>query len=242
MDATEAVSPVERFFEFSLLGLLASGFLAVVGSGFLDMPTMLFTATALIVRALIVAGLVRFRLPAGVVTAITLAYAGFYPVDYFFISGPSFVPAAVHLVFFVAVIKILTASTNRDFFLLKIIAFLELLAACVLSERVNFFIFLLFFLILGVATFASGEIRQSRQRRNTVARISARGLSIRLAAVAIFVSLAILVITAGLFFFLPRTARAAFQHLTSPRFHLAGFSNRVTLGDIGEIKKEKTRQ
>ena len=144
MDATEAVSPVERFFEFSLLGLLASGFLAVVGSGFLDMPTMLVTATALIVRALIVAGLVRFRLPAGVVTAITLAYAGFYPIDYFFISGPSFVPAAVHLVFFVAVIKILTASTNRDYFLLKIIAFLELLAACVLSERVNFFVFLLF--------------------------------------------------------------------------------------------------
>ncbi len=240
MDATEAVSPVERFFEFSLLGLLASGFLAVVGSGFLDMPTMLFTATALIVRALIVAGLVRFRLPAGVVTAITLAYAGFYPVDYFFISGPSFVPAAVHLVFFVAVIKILTASTNRDFFLLKIIAFLELLAACVLSERVNFFIFLLFFLILGVATFASGEIRQSRQRRITMAKTSARGLSLRLAAVAIFVSLAILVITAGLFFFLPRTARAAFQHLTSPRFHLAGFSNRVTLGEIGEIKKENT--
>src|SRR6266853_2744544 len=240
MDATEAVSPVERFFEFSLLGLLASGFLAVVGSGFLDMPTMLFTATALVVRALIVAGLVRFRLPAGVVTAITLAYAGFYPVDYFFISGPSFVPAAVHLVFFVAVIKILTASTNRDFFLLKIIAFLELLAACVLSERVNFFIFLLFFLILGVATFASGEIRQSRQRRITMARTSARGLSLRLAAVAIFVSAAILVITAGLFFFLPRTARAAFQHLTSPRFHLAGFSNRVTLGEIGEIKKENT--
>jgi len=240
IDATEAVSPVERFFEFSLLGLLTSGFLAVVGSGFLDMPTMLFTAAALMLRALIVAGLVRLKLPAGVVTAITLAYVGFYPIDYFFISGPSFVPAAVHLVFFVAVIKILTASTNRDYFLLKIIAFLELLAACVLSERVNFFVFLLFFLILGVATFASSEIRQSRQRRITVAKTSARGLSFRLAGVAIFVSVAILVFTAGLFFFLPRTARAAFQHLTSPRFHLAGFSNRVTLGEIGEIKKENT--
>jgi transglutaminase-like putative cysteine protease len=240
IDATEAPSPVERFFEFSLLGLLTSGFLAVVGSGFLDMPTMLFTAVALILRALIVAGLVRLKLPAGVVTAITLAYVGFYPIDYFFISGPSFVPAAVHLVFFVAVIKILTASTNRDYFLLKIIAFLELLAACVLSERVNFFVFLLFFLILGVATFASSEIRQSRQRRITVAKTSARGLSFRLAGVAIFVSVAILVFTAGLFFFLPRTARAAFQHLTSPRFHLAGFSNRVTLGEIGEIKKENT--
>src|SRR5260370_41739006 len=104
MDATEAVSPVERFFEFSLLGLLASGFLAVVGSGFLDMPTMLFTATALIVRALIVAGLVRFRLPAGVVTAITLAYAGFSPFDYSFISRRTVSLASSHLVFFATVI------------------------------------------------------------------------------------------------------------------------------------------
>src|SRR5258708_3559379 len=188
MDASEAVSPVERFFEFSLLGLLASGFLGVVGSGYLDMPTILFTAAAIIVRALIVAGLVRFKLPAGVVTAITLAYVGFYPIDYFFISGPTFVPAAVHLVFFVAVIKILTASTNRDYFLLKIIAFLELLAACVLSERVNFFVFLLFFLILGVATFASGEIRQSRQRRITEAKTSGRGLSFGLAAATIILA------------------------------------------------------
>src|SRR5260370_37211082 len=157
IDTTEAVPPVERFFEFSLLGLLASGFLAVVGSGYLDLPTMLFTAGAIIVRALIVAGLVRFKPPAGVVTAITLPYVGFYPIDYFFISGPSFVPAAVHLVFFVAVIKILTASTNRDYFLLKIIAFLELLAACVLSERVHFFIFLFFFLFLCVSAVSTRD-------------------------------------------------------------------------------------
>ena len=54
------------------------------------------------------------------------------------------------------------------------------------------------------------------------------------------VSFGILVITAGLFFFLPRTARAAFQHLVSHRYHLAGFSNHVTLGEIGEIKQENT--
>ncbi len=52
------------------------------------------------------------------------------------------------------------------------------------------------------------------------------------------VSLSILVITAGLFFFLPRTARAAFQHFVSHRYHLVGFSNHVMLGEIGEVKKE----
>ncbi len=241
MDAAPAgpVSPADKFFEFSLLGLLTSGFLAVVGSGYLDVPTMLITAGALAARALIAAGVLRLNLPPAVVTAATLAYVGFYPIDYFFISQ-TFIPAAVHLVFFVAVAKILTAKTNRDYFFLKLIAFLELLAACVLSSRVNFFGFLLLFLVLGVATFASGEIRQSRQRRLAVSKSSGRGLSLRLTAVVLFVSLGILVLTAGLFFFLPRTARAAFQHLISHRYHLAGFSNRVTLGEIGEIKKDNT--
>ena len=234
-----AISPADRFFEFSLLGLLASGYLAVAGSGYLDAPTVLITAAALLARAFIAAGLLRVDLPAGVVTAVTLAYVGFYPIDYFFISQ-AFIPAAVHLVFFVAVVKILTAQTNRDYFFLKVIAFLELLAACVLSSSFNFFGFLLLFLVLGVATFASGEIRQSRQRSLSIARVSGRGLFLRLTAVALVASIGILVLTAGLFFFLPRTARAAFQHFISHRYHLAGFSGHVTLGEIGEIKRENT--
>jgi transglutaminase-like putative cysteine protease len=238
-DSAAPVSPADRFFEFALLGLLASGFLAVVGSGYLDTPTTVITALALFVRALITAGLVRLELPAGVVTAVTLAYVGFYPLDYFFISG-SFIPSAVHLVFFVAVVKILTAQTNRDYLFLKVIAFLELLAACIVSSRVNFFGFLLLFLVLGVATFSSGEIRQSARKRGTVARFSSRGLSLRLTASALLVSVAILAITAGLFFFLPRTARAAFQHLVSRRDRLTGFSTRVTLGEIGELKRDNT--
>jgi transglutaminase-like putative cysteine protease len=237
---TDAVSPVDKFFEFSLLGLLASGYLAVLGSGYLDVPTIVITTAALLIRGLITAGIVRLDFPPVFVNAATLAYIGFYPIDYFYVSG-AFIPSAVHLVFFVAVVKILTAKTNRDYLYLKLIAFLELLAACVVSISVNFFLFLLLFLILGVATFASGEIRESAikgMNRQPAARVSGRALSIRLTAAVLFVSTGILVITAGLFFFLPRTARAAFQHLVSHRYHLAGFSNRVVLGEIGEIKKE----
>ena len=241
MEATAAASPspVDRFFEFALLGLLASGFLAVAGSGYLDVPTLVATGAALLLRGLLAAGWIRFDIPPLIVTAVTLTYIGFYPVDYFYISR-SFIPTAVHLVFFVAVVKILTGHTNRDYLFLKLIALLELLAACILSSRLNFFFFLLLFLILGVATFASDEIRHSRQRRQLIAKVASRGLAMRLAAVVSGVSAGILVITAGLFFFLPRTARAAFQHLVSHRYHLVGFSNHVTLGEIGEIKRENT--
>jgi transglutaminase-like putative cysteine protease len=236
---TGVVSPVDRFFQFSLLGLLASGYLAVLGSGYLDVPTIVITATALTLRGLITAGVLHLDFPPGVVTAATLAYIAFYPIDYFYVSA-AFIPSVVHLVFFVAVVKILTAKTNRDYLLLRVIAYLELLAACVLSTSLNFFVFLLLFLVLGVAAFTSSEMRESGFKLQAGPRISGRALSIRLTAVTLVVSAGILVITAGLFFFLPRTARAAFQHLVSHRYHLAGFSNRVVLGEIGEIKKEST--
>ena len=232
-------TPVDRFFEFSLLGLLASGYLAVVGSGLLDTPTVVLTAAALLLRGLLVSGLIDYAIPSKLVAAVTIGYMGFYPVDYEFLSK-SFVPATVHLVFFIAIVKILTASTNRDYFFVKLIAFMELLAACVLSSSINFFLFLSLFLLLGVATFASSEIRRSAQKAVGTRRTPARAISFRLAGVAVFVSAGILVLTGALFFLLPRTARAAFQHLLSHRYHLAGFSNEVSLGEIGEIKRRDT--
>ena len=38
---------VERFFQLSLLGLVASGYLAVAGSGYLDTPTVVLTGLGL---------------------------------------------------------------------------------------------------------------------------------------------------------------------------------------------------
>ncbi|MGI8746467.1 MAG: transglutaminase TgpA family protein [Bryobacteraceae bacterium] len=231
-------SPVDRFFEFSLLGLLTSGYLAVVGSGYLDTPTVLLTAAALLLRGLLVSGLIQYRIPPGVIAAVTLGYMGFYPVDYAFVSR-AFLPATVHLVFFIAIVKILTATTNRDYIFVKLIAFMELLAACVLSSSINFFLFLALFLLLGVATFASSEIRRSAQTLGA-ARAATPRVSFRLASATLFVSTGILLLTGALFFLLPRTARAAFQHLLSHRYHIAGFSNEISLGEIGEIKKQDT--
>src|SRR5215469_15423843 len=118
---------VERFFQFSLLGLVVSGYLAVAGSGYLDNPTLALAAAGLAARAFLIAGLIRVEFPERLVTFVTLAYVGFFLVDYFLLSR-DFLTATAHLVFFLAVFKILTAKTNRDFLYTAIIAFLELLA------------------------------------------------------------------------------------------------------------------
>jgi hypothetical protein len=232
--ATAAAS-VERFFQFALWGLVVSGYLAVAGSGYLDTPTVVLTGAGLFARALLISGILRFDISPKLVVALTLAYVGFFPVDYFFLSR-AFIQSTVHLVFFLAVIQILTSRTNRDYFFMAMIAFLELLAAAILSTNSRFFLFLTLYLLFAMAAFTSAEIRRSMQKRLTVARSGLRRFYPRLAALAAVVTVGILGLTAGLFFMLPRTADAALRRLVSQRFYLPGFSNQITLGEIGEIK------
>src|SRR6267378_688068 len=91
---------------------------------------------------------------------LTIAFIGFYPLDYQYLSR-EFLTATVHLVFFLAIIRILTAKTNRDYLYTAIIALLELLAAALLSIQLNFFLFLGSFLLFAIATLTSGEIRRA---------------------------------------------------------------------------------
>src|SRR6476469_5646531 len=108
--AVAAPKSVERFFEFSLLGMLLSGFLAVAGSGRLDLPTTLLTAAGLLLRGLFVAGGVQLPISILAVNIATLSYICFYPIDYLYLSG-EFIRATVHLIFFLAVVRVLTART-----------------------------------------------------------------------------------------------------------------------------------
>src|SRR5437764_15220617 len=103
-EGSAAVS-VERFFQFSLLGLMASGYLAVAGSGYLDTPTVALTTAGLLLRGLLICGAWRFEISERATTLATIAYAGFFLADYFLISR-DFLTATVHLVFFLAVINV----------------------------------------------------------------------------------------------------------------------------------------
>jgi hypothetical protein len=226
---------IERFFQFSLLGLVASGYLAVAGSGYLDTPTIALTAAGLLLRGLVIGELVRLDVSDRTVTLITLGYTGFFPLDYFLLSR-EFLAATVHLVFFLAVMKILTAKTNRDYFYTAAIAFVELLAAALLSIDFNFLPFLALYLLFAMAALTSGEIRRSTRQAAATARSGLKRFYLRLALHSVMVTLGILSLTAGLFFLLPRTAEAAFSRLISHRFYLPGFSGQLTLGEIGEIK------
>ncbi len=234
LEAGASVS-VDRFFQFSLLGLVASGYLAVAGSGYLDTATLALTTMGLLLRAVLICGLVRLNISDRLTAVVTIAYAAFFVADYFLLSR-DFLAATVHLLFFLAVMKILTARSNRDYLYTSAIAFLELLAAAILSINFNFFLFLALYVLFAIAALTSGEIRRSMQRSTVTARSGLKTFYPRLGLLSAFTTVGILALTAGLFFILPRTAEAAFSRLIAHRVFLPGFSNQVNLGDIGEIK------
>ena len=111
---TQPAESVERFFQFSLLGLIASGYFALAGSGFLDRPTLILTFAGLLVRAAMVAGLLRIEIPVGCRFGGGAGLHRFFPIDFYFISR-DFLTTTVHGVCFLATVKILTAQSNRDY-------------------------------------------------------------------------------------------------------------------------------
>src|SRR5271157_5997508 len=187
-DANTAVS-VERFFQFSLLGLVASGYLAVAGSGYLDTPTI-----ALMAAGLLVCGFFQWDISDRAVTIATVSYIAFFLVDYFWLSR-DLLAATVHLVFFLAVVKILTSVSNRDYFYIAVIAFLELLAAAILSTNFGFFFCLALFLLFAIAVLTSNEIRRSMHTAPATARTGLKRFYPRLALLSAFITVGILVLT-----------------------------------------------
>ena len=237
--ASAVPKAIGRTFEYALLGMLTAGYLAVLGSRLLDWPATLFGGAGLILRALMTAGVVHFVLPSRVTGALALLYLGFFPIDWYYLSG-SFLLATVHMVFFLAVLKLITAKTARDFGYLKVIAGLELIAAAILSGGASFLIYLSIFVFFAIVAFASGEVYRGAADSATISRAGLPSFSLRLGWLSGFLFLGILLLTAAMFLILPRTARAAFARLGPPRARLMGFSNSVRLGEIGELKRNNT--
>ena len=227
---------VERFFQFSLLGLVASGFFALAGSRYLDRPTLILTFIALAVRALMVAGWLRMSIPPRLISIAALGYFVFYPIDFYLLSR-DFLTATVHGVCFLAAVKILTGQTNRDYLYTGAVAFIELIGAALLSFEASFFGWLALYILFTIAAFTSAEIRRGLERGEHMVCAPLSRVAGGLAVVACAATAGILVITAGLFLIVPRTARAA--ALLFPNApHLTGFSNVVDLGTFGEIAKD----
>ncbi len=236
-------STVDRFFEVSLYLLVITGFATLASTGQLDALSLIVVTTALLFRGYLLIRNIHVAMPERWTSYFTLAYVVFYVGDFYLLSQ-NFVVATVHLVLFSMVVKVFSVQRNRDHLYLAILAFLEVLAAAVLTVDSVFLGVFSLFLLLAVTTFVSMEMKRSAAAAAARARESggpmARGLVFSLSGAGVAIVVAILLAGAALFFILPRLS-AGYLSAFAPRNQwVSGFSDNVRLGEIGEIKQSDT--
>lgn len=226
-----------------LLLLLASGFLTLAGSGIIALPIVLAVTFAFVLRGAFLMTGVRAHIPQRWALIGTALYLPFFAFDLYALSA-NFVGAALHLVLFVAVLKMFSAEQARDYAYLCVLAFLEVLAAATLSSTGIFFACFLIFTVLMVATFTAFELYRSHEDARRVAPVSAAlragarpsGVTRPLMRFSLLLTGGVLAFTAVIFLLLPR-AQSSLWTGQSQKSALTGFNDQVDLGDVASLQE-----
>ena len=243
--------PAERFFRVSLFLLLLTSMGTLATTGKLDIFTAILAPLAVIYK-----GYRWWRghgaeLRSRTATWLLIGYLAIFPVDVLVLSrilvansaNPPLYAAllgAVHFLIFVTLVRLYSASSDRDAIFLAMLAFAGILASAVLTVDTIFLLFFFAFLVFAVATFVGIELR--RAAKGTVRPDVERGreeksLNRALMYASLSVALGAIVIGGTLFFFFPRFSAGYLGRTSFNPALMTGFNDDVELGQIGEIKK-----
>ena len=242
---------VDRYFELSLFGLLATGFLTLAATGRMDLFSMTVMGLALIGKAAFLWQGSSFLLSSAWVRRLAVAYIPFFFLDIVFLEYSAVnelervLLATIHALFFGVAVELFSASRTRDYVFLAALAFAQMLAASTLTIGTAFLLFFALFLLLAISTFTSFEIRRARDRVRGVRPAippggKRAGLAPALSATSAIICGGVVVFSIVLFFVIPRVNRGYFSSLSRPSDRMTGFSDDVELGQIGQIKKSST--
>jgi transglutaminase-like putative cysteine protease len=243
---------VQRYFEVSLFLLVSTGIFAVVSTGKLDIFSTVIPVVVLVYKAGRLWRGCGPELSVRTATGLVLAYFLFFPIDLWVLSRTvsqgapnpalySALLAAIHLMLFATLVRLLSSRSNRDYAFLAMLAVTCMLASAILTVETGFLIALAIFLVLAVSTFVALEIRRGAndavspplEPGSPLAHRLNRALGLTSALVAI----GTLFIGAVIFFMLPRFTTGYLSALNLQPKLMTGFSDDVTLGEIGEIQK-----
>jgi hypothetical protein len=247
--------PAESFFRASLFFLVLSSVLALVSTGKLDLLTTVIAPLAVLYKG--------FRWWRGrspelrqtTATRLVLVFLLVLPFDALFISHSmvdaavntalyASLLAAVHFLLVVTVLRLYSASTDRDAIFLAMLSFAAVLASAVFTIDTNFFFLFAAYLLFAVATFLGLEIRRGALGTifppNQVEDSRERPFYRALSLAALSVSVGAILFGSLLFFFFPRVSAGYFARTGFQPSLMTGFSDSVELGQIGEIKKNNS--
>jgi transglutaminase-like putative cysteine protease len=165
------------------------------------------------------------------------------------------VTVLAHMILFLSAVKLLQRKADRDWFFLYLISFFEVLLAAGLSVSPAFIVTLTIYLLFALSTVVAFEIQKARRKVTpTQTRLLVppdgalfRKLPMRLwrkryletrRLPLVSVGLLCLIVVLALPFFLiaPRTAASALKRGGGGLAGFIGFSDNVTLGEIGRLK------
>lgn len=172
-------------------------------------------------------------------------------------AGKLGVAALAHLIVFLAAIKLLQQKKDRDWVFLYLISFFEILLAAGLSFSPIFLASLSVYMLCGLTTIVAFEIYKTKRsmaetetrllvapdsgifkhaRRYNKRSVEAR----RLPLVAVVLFLLIFILALPLFLLAPRSGAAMLSRSGSSLTNFIGFSENVTLGAIGSLKRDNS--
>src|SRR6266568_5687481 len=166
------------------------------------------------------------------------------------------VAVLAHLILFLSAVKLLQRKADRDWFFLYLISFFTVLLAAGLTASPMFLATLIIYLLCVLSTVVAFEIQKARkkvsatQTRLLVSPDSTlfRKLPMRLWRRRYLETRRLPIISGGLLFLIvvlalpffliaPRTTSSALKRGGSGISGVIGFSDSVTLGDIGQLKR-----
>jgi hypothetical protein len=243
--------PAERFFQGSLLLLIASAIATLIATGKIDPFACVIAALAMAYKGFRWWKREQPELSHRTATFLVLGYLAIFPLDVVLFSrayvsssaNPALYAAllgAIHFLLFVMLVRLYSATTDRDAFFLAILAFAGILAAAILTVDTFFLGMFFIFLIFAVATFVGMELRRGGRGAATTAIVhpaQEKKLARALTYAAISVAVGAIMIGSTLFFFFPRFSAGYLGRTSMQPSLMSGFSDDVELGQIGEIKK-----
>ena len=165
------------------------------------------------------------------------------------------VTALAHLIVFLSAVKLLQVKKDRDWVFLYLISFFEVLLAAGLSFSPVFLGTLTLYLLCGLSAVTAFEIQKARRSiaytetrllvppdSRVFKKSGRRSLrsteAARLPFVAVSLLILIFVLALPLFLIAPRSGAAALTRSSGGLSNFIGFSENVTLGQIGTLKRD----
>ncbi|MFN0122686.1 MAG: DUF3488 and DUF4129 domain-containing transglutaminase family protein [Blastocatellia bacterium] len=239
---------LDRYFKLSSYGMLSVSYLMLAFNRQVDLVTLLLYAIVLAAAWRLDTGRMSWHISRRVANWLVFPYLPFLLVDWR-VLGTAPVVVVVHFLFYTSAFKLLHPKENRDWLWLYVIAFFEVLLAAGMTIDAIFLALLAVFLFFALSTLMSFEIhRAGLETARADSRLDVwldappgqqtapRGKWRSLGYFSALALTAILLLAAPLFVAMPRMQRGFMGNKLLGGSTLSGFSEKVELGDVAQIK------